>query len=231
MKRVLDVARIQLANWPTAVAYPLGLLAALLPLGLVIDISNGVNTVLDHQIFLLPSIYLVVALAHLQTMTQMFPFVVGLSVTRRAFYGATALVVAGQAMLIGLVLLGLQQAERMTGGWGSHVQIFGLDFLRQDNPVAQWLVDTVPFIAVSAVAVFAGVVFQRWRQTGIYLAGITTSALLTAVAVLVTSQSWWPAIGAFITDQPTLTVFAGLPLVLALLVGGAGWMSIRRATP
>ncbi len=231
MKRVFDVARIQLVSWPTVLAYPLGLVAALVGLGLVIDVTNGNVGGVDHEVVLLPTIYLVVAGAHLQTMTQIFPFALGLSVTRRAFAAATAVVVTGYAMLFGLVLLGFERVERATGGWGQHLRIFGLDYLRQDNPVAQWLTYAVPFLACSAAAVCAGVVFHRRRQTGIYLLGIGTTALLAGVGVLATSQGWWPAIGRFLAGQPAFALVAGYPLAVALVLGGAGWLALRRATP
>ena len=230
MKRVLDVSRIQLVNWPTVVGYPLGILASLPILGLLIDITNG-ETTTDHQIFILPTPYLMIVTAHLQTMTQMFPFALGLSVTRRAFYAATALVVTAQAALFGLLMLAFDGIERMTGGWGRHIQIFGLGPLRQDNPVTQWLAYTVPLMVVSAIAVLVGVVFQRWRQTGIYVAGLGGAALFTGVGVLVTKQGWWPAVGRFFAGQPTLALVAGYPLLIALLIGGVGWLAIRRATP
>ncbi len=157
MKVILNVVRIQLLNWSTTVVYRLGLLAALLPLGLVIDITNGANTPLGPR------------------------------------------------------------------------DLPATDDLCRGSPRAPS--DDDADVPVHRGAQRHPLVFQRWRQTGLYLAGITTSALVAGVTVLVTSQGWWPAIEAFITGQSALTVFAGFPLVFALLVGCAGWMSIRRATP
>ncbi len=42
----------------------------------------------------LMSIYLVMLVAHLRTIAQVFPFALGLSVTRRTFFAATSLFVA-----------------------------------------------------------------------------------------------------------------------------------------
>jgi hypothetical protein len=229
MNRVFDVARIQLVNWFVVLVFPLAVLACLPVLGLIIDsINNGLT---DHQIFVLPSVYLMIGVTHLQTMTQVFPFTLGLSVTRRTFYAATTLVVAAQAMLFGLVLLGLEQIERTTGGWGRHLQVYGLDYLLQDNLVAQWSAYTVQFVTVSALAVFAGAVFQRWRQTGIYVALVGSVSLLAGAGALITTQDWWPAVGRFFAGQPALALVAGYPLALAAVIGGAGWLVIRRATP
>ncbi|MFG1643326.1 hypothetical protein ACGFMK_23780 [Amycolatopsis sp. NPDC049252] len=230
MTRVLDVARIQLVHWPTLLAYPLILLAAMPLLGWGIDISNGETAAAAHEIYLLPAMWGLVAPAHLQTMTQIFPFTLGLGVTRRTFAAATALVVLGQALLLGLGLVAFDAVERLTGGWGRHARIFGLDVFGQGDPLTRWLVYSGPLIAVSAVAVVAGVVFQRWRQNGIYLALFAGALLLAGVKVLVTAQRWWPSITGFLRGQPSLALFTAYPVVFALALGGAAWLVLRRAT-
>lgn len=230
MARVLDVARIQLVHWPALLGYPLAALAALPLLGWGIDLSNGETAVSAHEIYLLPALWGAIAPAHLQTMTQVFPFTLGLGVTRRAFAAATALVVLGQALLLGLVLVAFDVAERLTGGWGREARIFGLDMLGTSNPLALWLVYSGPLIAVSAIGVLAGVVFQRWRHTGIYLAIFGSVALLAVVGVLAKLQSWGPSIGGFLGGQPSLALFSAYPLVFALALGGAAWLVLRRST-
>ncbi|GLY43107.1 hypothetical protein Amsp01_091300 [Amycolatopsis sp. NBRC 101858] len=230
MTRVLDVARIQLVNWPVLLAYPLGLLAVLPLLGWGIDVSNGAGALGAHELYLLPALWGVVAPAHLQSMTQVFPFALGLGVTRRTFAAATALVVLGQALLLGLVMVALAVVERSTGGWGREARIFGLDVLGQHGPAALWFVYSGPLVAVSAIGVLAGVVFQRWRQTGIYLALAGAVALLAGIKLLVSQRSWWPAIGDFLGGQPSFALYTAYPLVLALALGGVAWLVLRRAT-
>jgi hypothetical protein len=230
MTRVRDIARIQLVNWPALLAYPLAFVAAMPLLSLVIDVSNGETATGPHEIYLLPALWGMAAAGHLQTMTQVFPFALGLGVTRRQFAAATALVVTAQAALLGLVLLALDAVERLTGGWGRDARIFGLGALHQDGPLAQWAVYTVPIVATSAICVLAGTVFQRWHQTGIYLAVIGAAALLAGLKVILTAWRWWPPIAGFLGDQSSLTLFAAVPLVLALAFGGVAWLVLRRAT-
>jgi hypothetical protein len=164
-------------------------------------------------------------------MTQMFPFTAGLGVTRRAFAAATALMVTGLAIAFGLVLQLFATAERATHGWGRHMQIFDLDLLRQSNPVSQFLVYTVPFLAVSSAAVLIGVVFQRWRQMGVSLLAILSTVTLAGLIFLVDAVGWWPRLGRFFTDQPTLALLAGYPLAIAAILAGLSWTALRRATP
>lgn len=230
MTRVLDVARIQLVNWPALLAYPLAMLAALPLLGLGIDVSNGETATGSHEIYLLPALWGVAATGHLQTMTQVFPFALGLGVTRRKFAAATVLVVAAQALLLGLVLVALGAVERITGGWGREARIFGLGAWRQDDPVTQWLAYSGPIIAAAAICALAGVVFQRWRQTGIYLSVFGSAAVLAGIGALATTRRWWPSIGDFLGGQSSLTLFTAGPLIFAAALGGAAWLVLRRAT-
>lgn len=230
MNRVLDVARIQLVNWPVLLAYPLGMLAVLPLLGWGIDVSNGAGAFGPHEIYLLPTVWGVVAPAHLQSMTQVFPFSLGLGVTRRTFAAATALVVLGQALLLGLVLAVFGVVERSTGGWGRDARIFGLEALGEHGPFASWFVYSGPLVAVSAIGVLGGVVFQRWRQTGIYVTLAGAVALVAGIKVLASNRSWWPAIGDFFHGQPSFALVTAYPLAFALLLGGAAWLVLRRAT-
>ncbi|MET8847450.1 hypothetical protein [Amycolatopsis sp. NPDC004625] len=230
MTRVRDVARIQLVNWPALLAYPLAFVAAMPLLGLGIDLSNGETATGPHAVYLLPALWGMAATGHLQTMTQVFPFALGLGVTRRRFAAATALVVTAQALLLGLVLVAFGALERATGGWGREARLFGPGAVREDGPVTQWLAHAGPIVAVSAVCVLAGVVFQRWRQTGVYLAVLGSAAILGGFGALVKARNWWPSIGAFLGGQPSLTLFAAGPLAIALAVGGVAWLVLRRAT-
>jgi hypothetical protein len=229
MTRVRDVARIQLVNWPVLLAYPLAFVVAMPLLGLGIDVSNG-EPAGPHEVYLLPALWGMAATGHLQTMTQVFPFALGLGVTRRRFAAATALVVTAQALLLGLVLVAFAALERATGGWGRDARLFGLGALGQDGPVTQWLAYAGPIVAASAVCVLAGVVFQRWRQTGMYLAVLGSGAILGGFGALAKAQRWWPSIGAFLGGQPSLTLFTAGPLAIAAAVGGVAWLVLRRST-
>ncbi|SDW31594.1 hypothetical protein SAMN05421504_101240 [Amycolatopsis xylanica] len=230
MTRTLDVARIQLVNWLALLAYPLAIVVAMPLLGWVIDISNGETATGPHEVYLLPVVCAVAAAAHLQTMTQVFPFALGLGVTRRKFAEATALVVAAQALLVGLVLVVFGVIERLSGGWGREARIFGVGALHEYGPFTQWLAYAGPLVAVSAICVAAGAVFQRWRQTGIYVAVFGGAALLAAAGALATTQDWWSSIGRFLGGQPSFALFTAYPLAFALALGGGAWLVLRRAT-
>lgn len=232
MRRIMDVARIQTVNWTILLGLPLGVLTAAFLVNWVVYAVVGSAAPPDNRVSgAMLSIYFVVATTHLQTITQMFGLALGLGVTRRAFYQATVLVAVLQAALMGLVLTVLAALERATDGWGVRMQFFTFPFLSVENVLVQWAVYTVPFIALSAVGVLAGVIFKRWGQIGVYVGGVVTLLIAAVFVVVVTLQDAWPAVGAFFAHAPAPALFAGYPLVLAVLVGALGFVLIRRATP
>jgi hypothetical protein len=77
-------------------------------------------------------------------------------------------------MAFALVLLLGLAVERATDGWGLSMQFFRAGLPVMDNPFAQWLVYTAAFLAASSVGMFAGVVFKRWGQLGVWAVSIGT---------------------------------------------------------
>jgi hypothetical protein len=232
VNRLLTLLRIQFLNWRLSLAMPVGILALVLGLNLAIFASIGDAAPPEGRTTgAIMSIYIVVGVGYLQSMTQLFPFALGLGVTRRAFYTATALLAVVEALAYGALLLVLSLVERASGGWGLGLKFFAIDFLVVDNALLQWLVYAVPFVAAAALGIFNGVVFKRWGQAGVYAVTIASSVVLAAAVVLVSWQGWWPQLGGWFAGQSTAALFGVYPLVLALLLGGAGWLAIRRATP
>jgi hypothetical protein len=232
MRRLLDVARIQLINPLLALGMPLGLLVLVFALNLGIFAAIGDVAPPGGQITgAMASIYIAVLILHLQTMTQFFPFLLGLGVTRRQFYAGTTIFVVGQAMVFGLVLMVGRALEIATGGWGMNLVFFRFGLPEQSNVFTQWLGYVVPFLVFSAIGLFAGVVFKRWGQIGVYAVSLGTAVILAVAAVVITLQGAWFSVGRFFVDLPPLALGAGYPLLLALLIGGAGWLTVRRAVP
>jgi hypothetical protein len=58
--------------------------------------------------------------------TQLFPFSTALSITRRAFVRATALLVAAETVIAGLGLALLNKIEIGTHGWLVHMRLLDL---------------------------------------------------------------------------------------------------------
>jgi hypothetical protein len=236
-KRVTDVVRIQSINaewW--LFARPLAILAASFVINIVIfaaiiaaigDALPPVQRITGGMLL----IFVTVGVDHFRTITQLFPFALGIGVTRRAFAAGTALLILAQSALLGLLLTLLELLERATGGWGLQLQFYAPGVESQDNPLLQWLVYVALFLAVSSVFVVMGVVFKRWGQLGVYAVVIAFGVIVAVAVVLVTWLQLWSAVGSFFVDTPPLALLAGYPLLLALVLGAAGFLVIRRATP
>jgi hypothetical protein len=169
MRQVLPVVRLQLVNWRFGLGLPVGILALVLTINLAL--FGAIGDAIPPQGRTtggLLSIYITFGVGYLQTMTQLFTFALGLCVTRRAYFAGVALLVLVEAFGFGLLVTLLGLAEQASGGWGIGLHFFALDFLTVGDPLLQWLVYTVPFLAFAAVGVFAGVVFKRWGQVGVY---------------------------------------------------------------
>jgi hypothetical protein len=231
MNRVLSVTRFQLVTWPATLGWPWGILAASFLVNLGGFAAMGDELPDGRQTGGLLSIYVVTLIAAAQSITQFFPFALGLSVTRRTFYAATALLLIAESLLFGVLLYLLKLIETGTGGWGVSLRFFGLPFMGDDNPLAQILIYTVPFLVLGFIGIFTALVFKRWGMNGLFTLAVSTLLVLGGLAVFLTWQRHWPAIGNWFADQAPLSLFAGWPALLALLLAGAGLLIIRRATP
>lgn len=232
LQRAVQMIRIHLVAWQGMLGWPLGILALVLTFNWALfALISDVTPPDGRTTGAVSSIYFVMGIGYLQTMTQFFPLALGLSVTRRAFYAGTVLLATAQAALFGVLLVVLKEIEVATDGWGIQLRFFDLPFLSQDNVLAQWLVFTVPFLAFAAVGMMFGVVFKRWGQTGTFFTCIGLGLVLAGAAILITWQNWWPEVGSFFASQSAMALVAGYPLVLAVVLGGAGYAILRRATP
>ncbi|MBA8823688.1 hypothetical protein FHX42_001017 [Saccharopolyspora lacisalsi] len=230
MNRILATARVQLAAWPSTLGMPwLVLGGAFLVNLMVFALINTSNE--DAHTGGLVTFYVVVLVAYVVTMTQYFPMILGMSVTRRTFYLATCLMALVQSLGYGAVLTVLELVESATGGWGVSLPFFGVEFLQQSNVLLQLLAYAVPTLLVSSLGMFFGVTFKRWGVIGMYTLAIASLVVFGGLAVLVTWLRWWGAIGAWFADQSSLALLAGWPALLTLVLAAVNFLMLRRATP
>ncbi len=228
MGQLVRVARIQLVNAFSVLVLPLIILAFVLVANLLVAGLVDNEGVIAGGLL---SLYITMLIVHLQTMTQMFPFALGLSVTRKAFFGATALVVLGQAAGYGALLTVGKFVEEATDGWGVELTFLALPFLSHDNVLLQFLAYTVPLVALSFLGVWVGIVFKRWGQLGVWVLSIALGAPVIGFMWLVGLKDWWDEVFDFVQSQPAIALQAGYPAVITLLFAGAAYLTTRRAVP
>jgi hypothetical protein len=228
MNDVVMAARIQLLTWKTVFGMPWAVVATSFVVNLVIFTTATVDPA-HRTTGGLASLYATMMFINLVTMTQIFPFTVALSVTRRAFVAATVLLMAAQSLLNGVLLTVLRFVESGTNGWNLRMHFFNLGYVRQDDPLTQVLVFAVPLFMLSLVCAAIGSVYQRWGVPGLW--GTAIGAIVTAglTIVVIAAFHWANALGSFFTGQPALAMLALYPLVPAALLGLATTRMLGRA--
>lgn len=226
---VVRVTRMQHVGWPYTLPFPWGVLALSFAINLVI--FGLVDEADNAWTGGLASLYGVQLFAYLQLFTRGFPFALGMSVTRRAYYLGTWLYVVLQALVYGAVVLVLRLLEEATGGWGVSLEFFSLGFVRTDAIALQYAVYVVPFLLVAALAGCAGLVVTRWSYNGVF--GLLGGAFAVPglVVFVVDRFGWWNEIGDWFAGQSPAALFAGWPLPFVAVLALLGYLTIRRATP
>ncbi|GAA5200028.1 hypothetical protein GCM10023322_76980 [Rugosimonospora acidiphila] len=230
MNSVLRAMRIELLTWPASLVWCWAILAVSFAVNLALFGIIHNNMTEDPTTGGVASIYLMLSIISSARIAQFFPFTLGLSVTRRAFYAATTLLLLGESLAFGIGLYLLALLERATGGWGMSLHFFQLPFMGWHNAAAQILIYVVPLLVVGAMGTFAAVIFQRWRTNGLFTLMLGTILVLGGVTALVSWRQQWTAIGNWLADQSVVALIAGWPALLAVVLAAGGYLAIRRAT-
>ncbi|AYJ49439.1 ABC transporter permease [Rhodococcus sp. P1Y] len=231
MKRTLDVARLHTVAWPLIIGWPIGVLVIAFVISYTIF---AVIPTTDAEFNFTGAVFSMYGFAvgfYLQAVTQTFPFAMGISVSRREFFTATALVGIVQSAFLATLVYVMSVVEVATSGFGIKLRMFGVVRYATDTPALQWLGIFTTLLLVAAIGLFIGVAYQRYRVTGFLTISVVAIVLFGGGAILVTWQQWWPAVGRFFVDTPSVVLLGVIPLALAALFATAGWVGLRRATP
>lgn len=230
MNRIRQVVRLQMPAWPHIVGWTWSMMAVAFGLNLLIFLANrdptdGVTTTGG-----LASLYGIAIGMAVISVTQIFPYALGMSVTRREFYLAWSLLAVVQSVVYALVLCLLRAVEQATGYWGVGMRYFGLPFMDDANPVLLLFGYAVPMLVVTHLGILLGTLYLRWGTTGV-LASLTLAfTALGLAAALITWTRQWHAIGRWLLDQSPTALLAGWPVLVAAAFAVGGYRLIRRAT-
>lgn len=230
MNRIRQVVRLQMPAWPQILGWTWSMTAVSFGINLLSVIANhdpgdGVTTTGG-----LAGVYGVAVAMAAVSVTQIFPYALGMSVTRREFYLAWSLLAVVQSVVYALALCLLRAVEQATGYWGMGMRHFGLPFMDDANPVLLLLGYAVPMLVVTHLGILLGTVYLRWGTTGV-LAGLTLAfTALGLAAALITWTRQWPAIGRWLLDQSPTALLAGWPVLVAAAFAVGGYRLVRRAT-
>lgn len=230
MNRILTAARVHTIAPALSLMLPWAIMASSLVINILIWGVTDVAEQPGSGTGGLASLYITIAVVHIQAVSYLLPFAMSLSLTRRTFYLGTALFAAAQALAYGVVLYVLALLEGATNGWG-----FGLPFFKGfwwvGNPVQQVLVFAVPLCVLSLLGMWIGVVYKRFGSVGLYALTTGTALTLGGLFTLITWQRAWDSVGSWFSDQALIGLFAGWPMLLGALFAMAGYIGIRRVVP
>jgi hypothetical protein len=220
--------RIQLVNWKTVFGMPWAIVATSFAINVLVYATVDSNPT-HRTTGGLASLYATMMFTHLVTVTQVFPFTIAMSVTRRAFVAAAVLVIAAQSLLNGALLTLLRFIESGTDGWNLHMHFFDLGYVRQDDPVTQMLVFATPLFVLSMLCMTIGSLYQRWGQPGLWITAIGTIAAAGVVVIAIVRFHWADSLGSFFTGTSAFALLAVYPLAIAALLGLATTRMLTRA--
>jgi len=230
MNRILGAARLQVMHPLVAVGIPWLVVGTSFAINLAVwglgdlgDEPGGTGG--------LASLYITVLIVYVNAVTQVFPFAMGLSVSRRTFYLGTALVAVVQSLVFGVVLTVLTAVENVSNGWGLGLHFWAPGALDVGNPALQVLVFAVPMVAAYFIGIAIGVVFKRWGFLGLYTLALGALVLAGLLVVLITWRQAWTDLWGWLTDRSIESVTIGLPAVLAIALAALTYVGLRRTVP
>ncbi|MCZ2817099.1 hypothetical protein [Modestobacter sp. VKM Ac-2984] len=233
MNRIVSAARLQAAHPLVSLGVP----------WMVVGISFAINLAIWGLADLdahpgnssntggIASLYITVLVVFAQLVTQVFPFAMGLSLSRRAYYLGTAVAALLQSLAFAFALTVLTAVENATNGWGVGLDFWAPGAIDVGNPALQVAVFALPMLAACFLGIGIGVVFKRWGAMGIYVLVLATLVVIGAGVVLMTWQRAWGDLWSWLTGWSVETATLGLPAVLAIALAALTYLGLRRAVP
>jgi hypothetical protein len=231
MNRVLAAARLQLVHPLVILGVPWLVVSISFGLNWAIWASAGIGQETDGFTGGVLALYFTVMAVFVQTVTQLLPFAMGISLSRRTYFIGVALVGVLMALGYGVALAVLSAVETATDGWGVALSFWTPSPVKADGFLMQVLVSAAPMLAFVFIGLGIGIVYKRWGQYGVW--GLIVGALLVfgGLILLITWLEAWSAVGTWLTERSFVTLSVGLPAAVAAVAALLAFAGIRRVVP
>jgi len=224
MSTWIKVARYQMVQRFNYVTLPWAALAFIFAAQWAVITMLGMH---DARLTGLVAIYAVFFIVAVSTVARSLPFGLALGLSRRSYYLGTVLLALTLAAVDGLLLAGLQEIERVTGGWGLEMFFFRVQYILDGPWFLTWLTSFVALTLAFVYGMWWGLVYLRWRRMGIRVFLVAQIIALLAVGLTADRFAAWPNIGRFFTDLSATGLTGVLAAAAAALLVG-GYAAIRR---
>jgi hypothetical protein len=224
MSTWIKVARYQMVQRFNYVTIPWAALALLFAAQWAVITMLGMH---DTRLTGLVAIYAVFFIVGVGTVARSLPFGLALGMSRRSYYLGTVLLALALSAVDGLLLAGLQEVERATGGWALDMFFFRVQYILDGPWYITWLTSFVGLALAFVYGLWWGLVYLRWRRTGVRAFVVGQILALLAVGLMADRFAAWPNIGRFFTDLTATGLTGVLAAAAAVLLVG-GYAAIRR---
>jgi hypothetical protein len=177
----------------------------------------------------LASIFIILFLLGLQSVSRSLPFGLALGLSRRSYYLGTALLAVALAAVTAAVATVGQAVERATGGWGLTMGFFRVPYILNGPWYLTLLTAFVVLTLLFVYGMWFGLVYRRWSLVGVVAFAAGQVTLLVIGALAATWTHAWHDIGHFFTAISAAGLTGVLAALTVLLLAG-GYATMRRVT-
>lgn len=211
-----------------ATLWPWLILAISFAVNLAFFAAAGDSPVVVRQSGGLLSLFLTSVVANQQAWTQVLPFVIGQSGTRRGFVAGMGLFVLLQAAAAGFLVVSLGAVEARTGGWGMDVRFFRTPVLDAATPLGQFAIVTAVLLAMSGLGAVLGAVLVRWGSSGVWWLIAGVSLTVGGLTVVLLTRVGLGRMVEGVASRPWPEVWLLWPLTATAVCAFVSWLTARR---
>ncbi|SDZ24949.1 hypothetical protein SAMN05660209_05172 [Geodermatophilus africanus] len=177
------------------------------------------------------ALYVTVLCVFVEAVTQLLPFAMGISLSRRAYLFGAAVYAMAMSLAYGLALAVLTSVETATDGWGVGLTFWAPGPVKADNFPLQVAMSGSPLLAFAFIGIGIGIAYKRWGTNGVWGLTLLGILVLGGSTVLITWRSWWDEIGLLLSDLPSAALLIGLPAAIAVTAAALSFAGIRHVVP
>ncbi|MBP3964162.1 hypothetical protein [Paenibacillus lignilyticus] len=178
----------------------------------------------------LMSIFIYMMVVGIISLSQNFPFALGLSVRRRDFFLGSMLMISLLSTGISIILCLLSYIESsVIDGWGVQLYFFHLPYLSDGNVFSEFVIYFSCMVSLYMTGFLCASVHRRFGRNGMYVLSIAAVLLITILFYVINYMGWWSTIFHFFGDH-TAVQLAEMLLPITVCLSIVAYLLLRRAT-
>ncbi|BBH19108.1 hypothetical protein Back11_04530 [Paenibacillus baekrokdamisoli] len=178
----------------------------------------------------LASIFIYILVVGILTLSQSFPFALGLSVRRTDYFLGTGIAALGISFITGILLYLLSFIENdLTDGWGVRVHFFHLPYLNDGTPLEQLFIYFMSMLAIFFFGFMIASIYRRFGRMGMFVCSLLVLVFGTIGSYMMTHFGLW--MDMFEVLKPLSAFMLALWLIpITACTTGISYLLLRRAS-